>query len=207
MSLLINQVKLGRNLLSLTQPLFLQPNRELRGKAPDVARSLKQRLDGGHFDRSFNCMTKLMNKSGFKEISRAKRDPNLHFKVNIGLPHLKPSRGEEYSCRQKILRSRKGLQSLPNEQISLEEIRKEWLKTSAPFHIRAVAEHYNIFEDLFGEAFFLPRIPLSIKYEQPDGSNLPVYFGNQIKPKEVKSPKFSYNLLIDVFGNSGCCSP
>ncbi|KAK4019970.1 hypothetical protein OUZ56_001968 [Daphnia magna] len=164
MSLLINQVKLGRNLLSLTQPLFLQPNRELRGKAPDVARSLKQRLD---------------------EISRAKRDPNLHFKVNIGLPHLKPSRGEEYSCRQKILRSRKGLQSLPNEQISLEEIRKEWLKTSAPFHIRAVAEHYNIFEDLFGEAFFLPRIPLSIKYEQPDGSNLPVYFGNQIKPKEA----------------------
>lgn len=49
MSLLINQVKLGRSLLLLTQPLYLQPNRELRGKAPEVARSLKQRLDGVHF--------------------------------------------------------------------------------------------------------------------------------------------------------------
>lgn len=106
--------------------------------------------------------------------------------MNIGLPYLKPSRGEEYLHRQKILRSLKGTQSSQNEQISLEEIRKEWLKTSAHFQIRSIAEHYNIFEDLFGEAFFLPRIPLSIKYQQPDGSNLPVYCGNQIKPKEVK---------------------
>jgi large subunit ribosomal protein L38 len=72
------------------------------------------------------------------------------------------------------------------EEISLKEIRKEWLKTAAPFQIKAIAEHYNIFKDLFGEAFFVPRIPLSIGYQQTDGSTMPVYFGNQIKPYEVQ---------------------
>ena len=60
------------------------------------------------------------------------------------------------------------------------------MKTCGPFHIKAIAEHFNIFDDLFGEAFFVPRIPLFIKYQQLDGSTLPVYFGNQIKPNEVK---------------------
>ena len=42
----MNQVKLARNLLFKLQPLYLQPNRELRGNPPEVARTLKQRLEG-----------------------------------------------------------------------------------------------------------------------------------------------------------------
>jgi hypothetical protein len=46
MSNLLNQFKFARNLLLKLQPVYIQPNRELRGKAPDVARTLKQRLEG-----------------------------------------------------------------------------------------------------------------------------------------------------------------
>lgn len=113
-----------------------------------------------------------------------KSDPSLHFKVNIGLPHLKASKAVENASRLNKLKSLKNSVD-SNEEISLKEIRKEWLQTAAPFHIKAIAEHYNIFEDIFGVAFFLPRIPLSIEYQQTDGSTMPVYFGNQIKPNEV----------------------
>nr|CAH0098953.1 unnamed protein product [Daphnia galeata] len=166
MSQLINQVKLARNLLFKLQPLYLQPNRELRGNPPEVARTLKQRLE---------------------EIALEKSDPSLHFKVNIGLPHLKASKAVENASRLNKLKSLKNSVD-SNEEISIKEIRKEWLQTAAPFHIKAIAEHYNIFEDIFGEAFFLPRIPLSIEYQQTDGSTMPVYFGNQIKPNEAALP-------------------
>lgn len=65
------------------------------------------------------------------------------------------------------------------------EVRNDWLNTSGPHHVRTLAEHFNIYEDLFGEAFFVPRVPLDIKYQQEDGAFLPVYYGNQIKPVEV----------------------
>lgn len=113
------------------------------------------------------------------------RNPSLFFKVNIGLPQLKPSRSDQFNQRQKTLQQLRQSKQSNSVEISLEDIRKEWLKTSAPFHIRAVAEHYNIYEDLFGDAFFLPRVPLTIKFKQPDGSSMPVYYGNQIKPIEV----------------------
>lgn len=70
-------------------------------------------------------------------------------------------------------------------ELSMEKVRSEWSKTSGPFHIKRVAEHFNIFQDLFGEGYFLPRVALSIQYQQKDGSFLPVYHGNQIKPNEV----------------------
>ncbi|EFX88649.1 hypothetical protein DAPPUDRAFT_41519 [Daphnia pulex] len=166
MSNLINQFKFARNLLLKLQPVYIQPNRELRGKAPDVARTLKQRLEG----------TDMF-------------DPSLHFKVNIGLPHLKTSKAEENGPRLKMQQSiKKSAEASSIEEISLKEIRKEWLKTAAPFQIKAIAEHYNIFKDLFGEAFFVPRIPISIGYQQTDGSTMPVYFGNQIKPYEAVLP-------------------
>ena len=46
MSQLINQVRSARSVLLKLQPLYVQPIRELRGKAPEVARTLKQRLEG-----------------------------------------------------------------------------------------------------------------------------------------------------------------
>jgi large subunit ribosomal protein L38 len=49
-------------------------------------------------------------------------------------------------------------------QIDLDTVKAEWYKTGGPFHIRKVAEHYGVFNDLFGRyAYFTPRVPLTIK--------------------------------------------
>jgi len=78
-------------------------------------------------------------------------------------------------------------------EISLEEIRKEWQKTSGPFHIKTIVEHFNIFQDLYGEAYFVPRVPLNISYSFTNDISTPVCFGNQIKPNEAKNaPNVNY---------------
>lgn len=125
-----------------------------------------------------------MDCSVCSETALKEKDPSLHFKVNIGLPYLKPPRGEEFAQRKTVLSERRRQASMP--EVNLEKIREEWLKNSGPFQIKAIAEHYNIFEDLFGEAYFVPRVPLRIHYDQADGKAMPVYYGNQIKPAEVK---------------------
>jgi large subunit ribosomal protein L38 len=70
-------------------------------------------------------------------------------------------------------------------QVPLKEVKEEWLKTAGPLHIRRVAEHYGVYDDLFGDAFFTPRVKLDIHYELTDESYLPVHRGNVIKPSEV----------------------
>ena len=120
------------------------------------------------------------------EISRKAQDPSLHFKVNIGLPFLKPSRGEEYQQRMQLLKEKRAATTKDNE-IPIDQIRQDWFKTCGPHHLKNLAEHFNIYEDLFGEAYFLPRVPLKISYPQLDDSVMPVYFGNQIKPYEVNT--------------------
>ena len=123
----------------------------------------------------------------FTEMEKLQKDPSLHFKVNIGLPQLKPSRSEELKQRisaQKHLRSNPQLIKPANE-ICLGDIHKEWLKTSGPFQLKVLAEHFNIFSDLFGEAYFVPRVALNVNYTEEDGGYSPVYFGNQMKPFQV----------------------
>jgi large subunit ribosomal protein L38 len=49
-------------------------------------------------------------------------------------------------------------------QIDLNAVKAEWFKTGGPFQIRKLAEHYGIFNDLFGKhAYFTPRVSLTIK--------------------------------------------
>lgn len=48
--------------------------------------------------------------------------------------------------------------------VNLDDVKSEWLNSSGQFHVRDVADHYGIFEHLYGKhAFFLPRIPMDIK--------------------------------------------
>ena len=81
-------------------------------------------------------------------------------------------------------------------QIPLEEVREEWLKTEGPSHIHRIAEHYGIYEDLFGDAFFIPYVALNIKYKQKDNCYLPVHHGNVIKPVEVVFYRIQALLLL-----------
>jgi len=172
MAKLLAKVISSPNLFRL-EPLNSVSVRLLRGRAPEAARTLKQRLE---------------------EIARNKKDPSLYFNVNIGLPFLKASRAEDYRQRQQHLRSLKSSSELnETSEISLEEVRKEWLKTSGPFHIKTIVEHFNIFEDLYGEAYFVPRVPLDISYNFTDDVVTPVCYGNQIKPNEAKNaPNINY---------------
>lgn len=70
-------------------------------------------------------------------------------------------------------------------EVSLDECHEEWLFSEGPRYIRRVAEHYSIFEHLFGEAYFYPVTPLSISFKLEGDDYMPVYFGNTLKPKEV----------------------
>lgn len=70
-------------------------------------------------------------------------------------------------------------------EVSLKEVKEEWLKTAGPFHIRRIAEHYGVYDDLFGDAYFIPRVMLDVCYKLTDDSYLPVHRGNVIKPSEV----------------------
>lgn len=77
--------------------------------------------------------------------------------------------------------------------VPLEESYREWLLTDGPKHIRRIAEHYGIFEHLFGEAYYHPVTLMSIAFKSSDDLYSPVFFGNTIKPKEVSIVvKFDY---------------
>ena len=74
-------------------------------------------------------------------------------------------------------------------EVDLDVVREEWLKTSGPFHIRKIAEHYGVFQHLFGDAYFVPRLNLDISF-----NDHPVYFGNILKPQDLKnSPQVSFD--------------
>jgi len=70
-------------------------------------------------------------------------------------------------------------------KIDSDELKKEWLSTGAPAHIKLAAEHYQVFQDLFGYAYFTPYVLLDVTYKQDDGLLAPVYRGNVVKPQEA----------------------
>lgn len=71
-------------------------------------------------------------------------------------------------------------------KVNLDDVNAEWLQTSGPYQIRRIAEHYGVFEHLFGEAYFTPRTILNITYPVSDDEVLPVYYGNLLKPADTK---------------------
>ncbi|CAL4249939.1 unnamed protein product, partial [Meganyctiphanes norvegica] len=72
-------------------------------------------------------------------------------------------------------------------KLDLDLVQSEWEETSGPHHIRTLAEHYGIFKDLFGKAYFVPRVILNINFNFDEETVSPVYRGNVIKPKEASN--------------------
>ena len=72
-------------------------------------------------------------------------------------------------------------------EIPLEDVKEEWRQEFGPFHLKKIAEHYGIFNDLFNGAIFYPVLDLSVAYEEPgeEDTVLPVYMGNHIPPEKV----------------------
>lgn len=59
---------------------------------------------------------------------------------------------------------------------------------TGPLHKKTIAEHYAIFEHLYGEGFFYPYLNLEVLYPLNEDSYLPVHSGNVIKPAEALTP-------------------
>lgn len=77
-------------------------------------------------------------------------------------------------------------------EINLEDAKKEWMKTSGQYQIKTIADHYGIYEHLFNDAYFVPRIPLKIVFKH-DTFDVPVSYGNVIKPSEATTqPEISF---------------
>ncbi|KAJ8933207.1 hypothetical protein NQ314_014154 [Rhamnusium bicolor] len=153
----------------------IRKGHHLRGKPPGKAKSLEQKL-----------------------AERNYKDPSIYFRVDIGLPPPKYSRSKQLEERLKLLKLQKKnpeLEKLSRNKellINLEDTKQEWLKTAGPYHIKQIADHYGIFEHLFGDAYFFPRVSLNITYDVENGK-LPIYFGNIVKPSEAtKIPEVTY---------------
>lgn len=89
--------------------------------------------------------------------------------------------------------------------IDLNDVEQEWFKTSGPFHIRNLCDHYGVFKDLFGEyAYFVPRICLNIKYKSPvvEHEFYPIYYGNRVEPNQAKlAPEIDFNPKFSLKNN------
>lgn len=82
--------------------------------------------------------------------------------------------------------------------IDLDKVQEAYVQTTGQHDLRLLADHYGIFEHLFGCAYFVPRVPITIQYEQDANILSPVYNGNVIKPSEaVKAPLVSFDGQLD----------
>ncbi|CAH3960558.1 39S ribosomal protein L38, mitochondrial [Pieris brassicae] len=153
---------------------------KIRGKAPIYCRTIKERIDELNY-----------------------KDELYTTRIDIGFP---PERKEKVRQEQfqhlKAIKNDKNLEKLARDQklfIDLDESKKVWLETVGPLHKKQIADHYAIFEHLYGEGYFIPYLNLDIFYDLKNDSCLPVYSGNVIKPAEaIEPPIVSYQCAPDT---------
>ncbi|EZA58997.1 hypothetical protein DMN91_010852 [Ooceraea biroi] len=146
----------------------------LRGRPPTLARSLKQRLDELNW-----------------------KDPTLHFRVNIGYA-LKRRSVDRATLKEYVKhRNDPELEKVSRTRqltVDLQKVREDWQQTDSPVHTQRIAEYYGIYNDLYGDAYFAPVVPLEIKYSLKDEKMVKVYNGNVIKSDEASGkPDVHYN--------------
>ncbi|KAK0134300.1 39S ribosomal protein L38, mitochondrial [Merluccius polli] len=118
-------------------------------------------------------------------------------RVNIGLPRYRASRTAEVRERRRIVKDNKNNVDLEQAtrlrtfKIPLDQVQDGWEKTTGPFQIRRLADHYGVFKDLFPKAYFLPQVLLGISYGQEHSNR--VYYGNRLTPTEASvAPHVSF---------------
>ncbi|MBN3325038.1 RM38 protein, partial [Atractosteus spatula] len=114
-------------------------------------------------------------------------------KIDIGLPHLRPSRSQEVKERRKLCRENRRSSELERAtrlqtlRIPLDEVKAEWERTNGPYEVQRVAEYYGIYRDLFPHATFVPRVVLRVVYGTEGEHSSPVHCGNVLTPSEAAS--------------------
>ncbi|XP_045477739.1 39S ribosomal protein L38, mitochondrial [Harmonia axyridis] len=152
----------------------------MRGKPPGIARSIDQRLEEYNY-----------------------KDPELNKRIDIGFPLNKidgKTKQEQVEFLKKV-RSNANMEKESRNRrlmIDLDEAYKEWSVTIAPQHLKRIADHYGIFEHLYGYAYFYPKVALDVTFSSDDVL-YPVYFGNTIKPEDAKKkPIVKYSCEKDT---------
>ncbi|XP_061562277.1 39S ribosomal protein L38, mitochondrial [Phycodurus eques] len=177
-------------------PLGPMPNEDIDVQNIDTIE--KYRSYNRYFRQAEDAKNKLVwwkTYHGYME----KEDPEHGAaRVNIGLPRYRHSRTDELRERRQVMKENKKnielerTSRLRTFKISVDRVQEIWEKSSGPFHIRRLADHYGVFRDLFPMAYFLPQIPLRICYSQ--GTSGQVHYGNPLTPTEAASaPVVSFN--------------
>ncbi|XP_042223711.1 39S ribosomal protein L38, mitochondrial-like isoform X2 [Homarus americanus] len=128
---------------------------------------------------------------GSCELDQTRDDPGLYAPVNIGFTRPKPSRREQLHTRLQHRKSLKENESLQQRSrrgdltVDIDKVKEVWEASSGPHHVKTLAEHYGIFRDLYGSAYFVPYVALGITYDLDDHTVSPVHRGNTIKPGEA----------------------
>ncbi|KAM4691197.1 large ribosomal subunit protein mL38 [Rhinophrynus dorsalis] len=120
-------------------------------------------------------------------------------KVDIGFPHFPAHSAKIVQARKQILKENHRNAELERAsrhrtlRIPLDEVQAEWERTSGPYHVQRVAEHYGVYKDLFGEATFVPSVTLRVQYNKGEDLVMPVYYGNVVSPSEaLLSPEVTF---------------
>ncbi|XP_030381278.1 39S ribosomal protein L38, mitochondrial [Scaptodrosophila lebanonensis] len=161
--------------------VLVRHGHRMRGKAPGEARSMEQRLQEENVS-----------------------DPEVTARINIGFPQLRPSRSVQLKARLEHLKAQRANVELEKQArsntllIDLDKVQQAYKQTTGQYDLRLMADHYGIFDHLFGSAYFIPRVALDIWYDTDSSSSSPVYNGNVIKPAEAtKAPHVSFDGMLD----------
>lgn len=163
------------------------------------ARNLESLEKYRSYNRYFRHAQEADNKPAWWHTYRKhveKEDPQHDAElVDIGFPYVKPNRTKEVKERKQQMKENKKNVELERAarlrtfRIPLESVQETWEKTTGPFQVKRLAEHYGVYKDLFPNAFFLPQVSLKVNY----GPDTRVHHGNKLTPTEVASvPQISF---------------
>ena len=83
-------------------------------------------------------------------------------------------------------------------RLSMDEVYEESLSSQHYFEqLRAIAEHYGLFDDMFKHGYFIPRIPLHVNYPYDKDQVTPVYSGNRLYARDVSEEEERTSLSLE----------
>ncbi|XP_037546623.1 39S ribosomal protein L38, mitochondrial [Nematolebias whitei] len=177
-------------------PLGPMPNQEFEGC--NVESVEKYRTYNRYFKHALEAKNKpVWWKTYRSHVEQADPEHGAEL-VDIGLAHCRPSRTKQVRERKQLLLDNKRSAELERAsrlrtlKIALDRVQENWEKTSMPFHVRRLADHYGVFRDLFPMAFFLPEVILRISYGLDRSGQ--VHYGNWLTPTDAASaPQISFD--------------
>ncbi|XP_063338246.1 39S ribosomal protein L38, mitochondrial [Pelmatolapia mariae] len=177
-------------------PLGPMPNEEIDVK--NLASIEKYRSYNRYFRQAAEARNKDVWWKTYKSYVENADSEHGAERVDIGLPYYQSRRTKEVRKRRQVMKENKKNVELERAsrlrtfKIPLDQVQETWEKTTGPFHVKRLADHYGVFRDLFPMAYFLPQVTLKVCYSQDNGTH--VHYGNQLAPTEAATaPQISFN--------------